>query len=141
MVGQSNKLFTKVHTAGAIDSEKFVSSKLIATFISTDDTDKLSEDLQNDQLVRSELSNLAGLLVLTGDRFVALASALFHVVRHVRIGQDPPNAPILHLIFLIFQNISHNLPHEFELVHVFKFLDSSETLRQSATIAGLSAQS
>ena len=52
----------------------------------------MTSDLKNEELVRNELSDLAGLLVLKGGRFVALASALFHVVRHVKIG-NPSDAP------------------------------------------------
>ena len=36
-----------------------------------------------DEIVRRELVNAAGYLVLKGGRFVALASALFHIVSHV----------------------------------------------------------
>ena len=60
--------------------------------ISIEDTEKLISDLQNDELVRNELSNLAGLLVLKGGRFVALASGLFHGIR--QIGSTPDNTHI-----------------------------------------------
>ena len=68
-------------------------AKLTSNFISIDDTEKLYKDLQNDHLLRIELSNLEGLLVLKGERFVTLASALFHVVRHVCVGEGNPPTP------------------------------------------------
>ena len=47
--------------------------------------DRLCVDLQGDELVKRELFNFAGLLVLKGGRFVALASGLFQVAKHVEI--------------------------------------------------------
>ena len=53
-----------------------------------DDTEELCYDLQNDELVKRELSNIAGLLVVRGGRLVALGSALFQVVRHIKFNRD-----------------------------------------------------
>ena len=89
-------LLEKKVTSGLVESAISVTSKSVSTFVSIEDTEKWTSDLKNDQLVLSELSNPAGLLVLKGGRFVALASALFHVVRHVKIGEPPSpqsNAP------------------------------------------------
>ena len=49
---------------------------------------KLCYDLQNDELVKRELSNIAGLLVVRGGRLVALGSALFQVVRHIKFNTE-----------------------------------------------------
>ena len=43
---------------------------------------------KNDELVKRELSNIAGLLVVRGGRLVALGSALFQVVRHIKFNRD-----------------------------------------------------
>ena len=49
-----------------------------------------------DEIVRRELVDAAGYLVLKGGRFVAMASAFFHVVSHVdftvneKILEQPP---------------------------------------------------
>ena len=40
-------------------------------FLAIDDTEELCYDLQNDELVKRELSNIAGLLVVRGGRLVA----------------------------------------------------------------------
>ena len=60
-----------------------LTSKTISRFIPIDDPDSLSNDMIQDEIVRRELVDAAGYLVLKGGRFVALASALFHVVSHV----------------------------------------------------------
>ena len=38
--------------------------------------------------MKRELSTAAGYLVLKGGRFVALASALFHIVKHINFTID-----------------------------------------------------
>ena len=53
-----------------------------------DDTEELCSDLQNDELVKRELSNIAGLLFVRGGRLVALGSALFQVARHIKFNSD-----------------------------------------------------
>ena len=61
---------------------------MISCFLPIDDTEELCYDLQNDELVKRELSNIAGLLVVRGGRLVALGSALFQVVRHIKFNRD-----------------------------------------------------
>ena len=70
-------------TGGLVENAIKLTSKTISRFIPIDDTDSLSDDLVKDEVVRRELVNAAGYLVLKGGRFVALASALFHIVSHV----------------------------------------------------------
>ena len=70
-------------TGGLVESAIKLGAKTMAKFVPIDDSDSLSKDLVNDEIVRRELVNAAGYLVLKGGRFVALASALFHVVSHV----------------------------------------------------------
>ena len=73
-------------TGGLVENSIKLTSKTISRFIPIDDPDSLSEDLVKDEIVRRELVNAAGYLVLKGGRFVALASALFHVVSHVEFS-------------------------------------------------------
>ena len=72
---------------------------MISRVIPIDNPDSLSYDLETDQIVRRELVDAAGYIVLKGGRFVALASALFHVVSHIEFTVDkdvlvePPKTP------------------------------------------------
>ena len=72
---------------GLVDSIK-TATKVISCFLPIDDTEELCSDLQNDELVKRELSNIAGLLVVKGGRLVALGSALFQVARHIKFNSD-----------------------------------------------------
>ena len=73
---------------GLVDSAISTATKVISCFLPIDDTEELCYDLQNDALVKRELSNIAGLLVVRGGRLVALGSALFQVVRHIKFNRD-----------------------------------------------------
>ena len=73
---------------GLVDSAISTATKVISCFLPIDDTEELCYDLQNDELVKRELSNIAGLLVVRGGRLVALGSAFFQVVRHIKFNRD-----------------------------------------------------
>ena len=73
---------------GLVDSAISTATKVISCFLPIDDTEELCYDLQNDELVKGELSNIAGLLVVRGGRLVALGSALFQVVRHIKFNRE-----------------------------------------------------
>ena len=73
---------------GLVDSAISTATKVISCFLPIDDTEELCYDLQNDELVKRELSNIAGLLVVRGGRLVALGSALFQVARHIKFNSD-----------------------------------------------------
>ena len=73
---------------GLVDSAISTATKVISCFLPIDDTEELCYYLQNDELVKRELSNIAGLLVVRGGRLVALGSALFQVVRHIKFNRD-----------------------------------------------------
>ena len=73
---------------GLVDSAICTAKKVISCFLPIDDTEELCYDLQNDELVKRELSNIAGLLVVRGGRLVALGSALFQVARHIKFNRD-----------------------------------------------------
>ena len=88
-------------TGGLVENAIKLASKVVSNVIPIDDCNALSSDLAQDELVRRELTNAAGYLVLKGGRFVALASALFHVVSHVNftideksIVEKPPEQPL-----------------------------------------------
>ena len=73
---------------GLVDSAISTATKVISCFLPIDDTEELCYDLQNDELVKRELSNIAGLLVVRGGRLVAFGSALFQVVRHINFNTE-----------------------------------------------------
>ena len=73
---------------GLVDSAISTATKVISCFLPIDDKEELCYDLQNDELVKRELSNIAGLLVVRGGRLVALGSALFQVVRHIKFNRE-----------------------------------------------------
>ena len=73
---------------GLVDSAISTATKVISCFLPINDTEELCYDLQNDELVKRELSNIAGLLVVRGGRLVALGSALFQVVRHIKFSRE-----------------------------------------------------
>ena len=77
-------------TGGLVENAIKLASKTISRFIPIDDPDSLSNDLVQDEIVRRELVDAAGYLVLKGGRFVALASALFHIVSHVEVLVEKP---------------------------------------------------
>ena len=81
----------KVST-GLVESAISAASVLISYIIPVDDVEALNEDLKNDDLVKRELSNFAGLLVLKGGRLVALASGLFKVAKHVKLRPSEENS-------------------------------------------------
>ena len=70
-------------TGGLVENAIKLGVKTMSKFVPIDDSDSLSDDLVQDEIVKRELVNAAGYLVLKGGRFVALASALFHVVSHI----------------------------------------------------------
>ena len=76
---------------GLVDSAISTATKVISCFLPIDNTEELCYDLQNDELVKRELSNIAGLLVVRGGRLVALGSALFQVVRHIKFNRESEN--------------------------------------------------
>ena len=76
---------------GLVESAISAASVLISYVIPVD-VEALNEDLNNDDLVKRELSNFAGLLVLKGGRLVALASGLFKVAKHVKLRPSEENS-------------------------------------------------
>ena len=89
-------------TGGLVESAIQAASVLISYVVPVDDIEALSTDLQSDELVKRELSNFAGLLVLKGGRLVALASGLFQVAKHVKLTPSVENVNTTE------QSIEHN---------------------------------
>ena len=56
---------------------------MISYLVPIDSQEDLLNDLENDELVNRELSNMIGLLILKGGRFIALASGLIQIANHV----------------------------------------------------------
>ena len=79
-------------STGLVESAISAASVLISYVIPVDDVEALNEDLKNDDLVKRELSNFAGMLVLKGGRLVALASGLFKVAKHVKLRPSEENS-------------------------------------------------
>ena len=61
---------------GLVDSAISTATKVISCFLPIDDTEDICYDFQNDELVKRELSNIAGLLVVRGGRLFALGSLI-----------------------------------------------------------------
>ena len=75
-------------SSSLVDSAVLAASKAVSMVVSIDDTEQLYQDLKSDEIIKRELSSLAGLLILKGGRLVALASAFFHVAKHINIGKQ-----------------------------------------------------
>jgi len=85
-------------TGGLVDSAISAASNIISYFIPIDDVEELIIDLKNDDLVKRELSNFAGLLTVKGGRFVALASGLFKVAKHIKLTSSVEKGDTVHEI-------------------------------------------
>ena len=72
-------------SSGLVESVIQASCLAVSYLVPIDDTKELSKDLHNDELVKRELSNIAGLLILKGGRLVAHASRLFQVAKHIKL--------------------------------------------------------
>ena len=92
---------------GLIESFIRTTVKRLSYFLNFDDTEEISKDLQNNELVKRELSLISGQLVLRGGRFVALGSGLFHIIKHINFSQRNRNQ-ILKTIKMLTN--THHLP-------------------------------
>ena len=75
-------------SSSLVDSAVLAASKAVSMVVSIDDTEQLYQDFKSDEIIKRELSNFAGLLILKRGRLVALASAFFQVAKHVAIGKQ-----------------------------------------------------
>ena len=77
-------------TGGLVDMALEASTSVISYVLPIDDQKALCEDLKKNDLVKQELNNVAGYAVLHGGRFVALASGLMQVLKHVKFSPEQP---------------------------------------------------
>ena len=75
-------------TGGLIDTGLEAGIELVSYILPIDDKKELISDHNGNELVKKELSNWAGLLVLKGGRFVALASAVFQIAKHIEFKSN-----------------------------------------------------
>ena len=69
--------------SGLIDTALEAGVTLVSYVLPIDDKQELCNDIKKDELVKQELINAAGLVVLKGGRFVALASGLIKIAKHI----------------------------------------------------------
>ena len=74
-------------TGTLVDEGLKMFSNLTSLLLPIDDVEALSSDLSNNEAVKRELGVLAGLLILKGGRFVAIASVVFEVVKHIKFTE------------------------------------------------------
>lgn len=71
-------------TDDLVDAAIETTVEVISRVLPIDEKEKLCKGLQQNEFMRKELSNVAGYAVLKGGRFVALASGLLQVAKHVK---------------------------------------------------------
>jgi hypothetical protein len=72
-------------TNGLVSTALKATTEIINYLVPIDDKKELCKDLQGNELVKQELNNAAGYVLLKGGRFVALASGLLQIAKHVKI--------------------------------------------------------
>ena len=72
---------------GLVDPSLQLIAYLVAKFVNIDDIEALVNDWKNDQLIRKEISELSGLLVLRGGRLTALITGAIHIAKHFKIRE------------------------------------------------------
>ena len=60
--------------------------KMISYFLPIDNQESLIADLESDELLSNEISNILGLLILKGGRSIALVSGLVQIANHVNLN-------------------------------------------------------
>jgi hypothetical protein len=76
-------------TNGLVSTALEGATEMINYLVPIDDKKELCKDLQGNELVKRELNNVAGYVLLKGGRFVALASGLLQIAKHVKIKAEP----------------------------------------------------
>jgi hypothetical protein len=77
-----------------VDTLIDTTAELINYAIPIDNKDQLSSDLKNNPIIRQELNNGAGYILLKCGRFVPLLSGLIQVAKHVSLNKDPINKQV-----------------------------------------------
>ena len=70
-------------TGGLIETALEAGVEIVSYALPIDNKKELISDLLGNELVKQELSNAAGFVVVKGGRFVALASGLFQIAKHI----------------------------------------------------------
>ena len=88
-------------TESLIDSFIMLYSKGVGMVVSIDDVKELQKELNNDYIIKQELSTLAGGLALRFGRFLALANTALITAKHIKFEKEteynaPPNTPTTH---------------------------------------------
>ena len=81
-------ILCKQLSSSLVYSAVLATSKAVSMAVTIDDTEQLYQDLKKDEIIKCELSSFAGLLILKGGRFVALAGAFFQVTKHIKIRKS-----------------------------------------------------
>jgi hypothetical protein len=76
-------------TNGLVSTALEATTEIINYLVPIDDKEELCKDLQGNELVKQELNNAAGYILLKGGRFVALASGLLQIAKHVKLNNEP----------------------------------------------------
>ena len=69
-----------------------VGTKATSYVLPIDDVDETAKELKKNDIVTRELSTYTGYLALNAGRFVALATALFIIAKHVKLGKPKEEA-------------------------------------------------
>ena len=69
--------------SGLVDTALETGVEIISYALPIDDKQELCNDIKKNELVKQELINAAGYIVLKGGRFVALASGLLQIAKHI----------------------------------------------------------
>ena len=75
-------------TGGLVDMAIEGAAKVIDMVAPIDDKKELCEDLKKNDLLKHELNNAAGYVVLKGGRFVALGSCLMQIAKHIKFSPE-----------------------------------------------------
>jgi len=84
-------------TNGLVDSMLELAVGLASYVVPIDDNKELCNDLQNNEMLKQELNNIAGYFLFKGGRLVALSSCLVQVAKHVNfkpVEQPAVDMPI-----------------------------------------------
>jgi hypothetical protein len=74
---------TTMITGGLVNFALGAAINLLSKVIPIDNEGELRNEIQQNELIKRELNNAAGYVVLKGGRFVALASCALQVAKHV----------------------------------------------------------
>ena len=80
-------------TSGLGETVIETTTKAASNVLPIDDTNEISKELHNNDVVMRELSTLVGYLAVHGGRFVALATAIFIIDKHVKFGREETQVP------------------------------------------------